>query len=66
MITYTNECCGCATPGYPCVGETCELLHVVHYICDGCKHEVDKLYWYDGEQLCMDCIEEELEEVIPE
>ena len=23
MITYEDECCGCATPAYPCMGDAC-------------------------------------------
>lgn len=23
MITYEDECCGCDTPAYPCMGDAC-------------------------------------------
>ena len=63
MITTSNECCGCASPGFPCIGDRCELLHVKHYICDNCGEEVEELYWYDGNQLCKYCVLENLEVV---
>lgn len=68
MVDYTNECCSCATPGYPCIGSSCSMLHVPHFICDGCGEEVKQgeLFWYEGNQLCIECIKEELEEVYPE
>ena len=32
MITYENECCGCAVPAYPCMGDACPNRHV-HDVC---------------------------------
>lgn len=55
MRKYENECCGCATPNYPCLGESCELRRVPHYYCDRCKEE-NTLYEYEGEELCADCL----------
>ena len=65
MIRIQNDCCSCAVPGYPCIGERCELLHAKHYFCDECGDEVypGELYWFDGEQLCISCIESRLEVV---
>jgi hypothetical protein len=62
MIKYENECCGCATPNYPCIGESCPNRRVPHRYCDECGEE-DTLYEYDGEELCIECIKERLEEV---
>lgn len=62
MVVYENECCDCAVPGYPCRGSACPLRHVPHYYCDECGDETE-LYEYDGEQLCIDCIEKRLEPV---
>lgn len=66
MIERTNECCGCAVPGYPCIGSACELRNYPHYYCDRCDEEVDQgeLYRYDGEELCIDCIKASLEVVL--
>lgn len=61
MIIYENECCGCAAPGYPCIGEDCSLLRVPHLYCDRCRCEVDELYNVDGEQVCDDCLHEMFE-----
>ena len=59
MIKYQNDCCDCAAPAYPCLGDTCTLRHAPHYYCDETK-----LFYFDGEQLCIDCIENLLDEVI--
>ena len=62
MLVYTNECCDCATPGYPCLGSNCPNRRVPHYYCDECEDEVT-LYKFDGKELCIDCIEKELDKV---
>ena len=51
MITYENECCGCAVPAYPCMGSTCPNRNVPYLYCDKCKEEVEKLYKCDGEEI---------------
>lgn len=58
MIKYENDCVDC---GLPCF-DTCKYKNVPHYYCDCCGEEV-KLYEFDGEQLCIDCIIERLDEV---
>ena len=63
MVTYENECCDCAVPGYPCLGSSCPNRHVKHYYCDDCRDDVEKLYLFEGEELCLDCIENRLEVV---
>lgn len=61
MIRYENECCDCATEHYRC-NPYCTRKRVPHFYCDCCGEE-DKLYWLDGKQLCISCIESELESV---
>lgn len=61
MERYENECRECATDGYPC-DQYCRYKRVRHLYCDCCGEE-DKLYWYDGKQLCISCVESELEVV---
>lgn len=65
MVRVQNDCCDCAVPGYPCIGERCELRHNPHFFCDDCGDEVysGKLYHYEGEELCGDCVLERLEVV---
>lgn len=65
MITYENDCCDCSSPGYPCIGNSCDLRHNPHYYCDRCGDELcsGELYWYEGDQLCIECIKEYLEKV---
>lgn len=62
MRTVENECCGCATPAYPCIGERCPRRHVTHYFCDDCgtEHELDELHDICGKELCLDCIRRRL------
>ena len=65
MIYYENECRGCATDMYPCRGAFCPFRNVKHYVCDSCNGEFDEgeLFYYDGEELCIKCILERLEQV---
>ena len=56
MIKYENECCGCATSNYPCLGRECPNRNVPRLYCDKCGEEVDSLREYEGEQWCDDCI----------
>lgn len=60
MIKYENDCCGCAVPGYPCLGSSCPLTHSPHLYCDHCGYESEELYEFDGEELCEDCIKKRL------
>ena len=62
MRKYENECCGCATPAYPCLGSSCPNRNVLHLYCDKCEEE-KTLFHYDGKELCIDCIEGLLEKV---
>ena len=61
MIRISNECCGCATDSYPCLGESCSNRHVTRMYCDKCGKEVEYLREYDGEQWCDDCILDEFD-----
>lgn len=63
MITYENECCGCATENYPCIGSSCPNRHVKHLYCDKCHEDVETLHEYDGQQLCPDCLLKEFPKV---
>ena len=63
MITYEDECCGCATPVYPCMGSACPNRNVPYLYCDKCNEEVDDLYEWDDEQVCIDCIVKSLNKV---
>ena len=61
MITYEDECCGCATPAYPCMGNACPNRNVKHLYCDKCKNDVEKQYKYDGQEICENCLLGEFE-----
>ena len=52
MVKIINECCNCATPGYPCRGDACPLTRVEVHYCDVCGGELDDIYDVDGEELC--------------
>ena len=60
MIRIESDCVDC---GLPCLYETCPHYKVTVYECDDCGYEVDKLYYYDGKELCIECIERKLERV---
>ena len=62
MIKFEDECCGCAAPGYPWLGSSCHNRNVPHYYCDDCGDEAD-IYEFEGDQLCINCIEKRLEKV---
>ena len=62
MIEYENECCDCAVPAYPCRGPSCPNRRVPHYYCDECGEE-STTYEFDGEELCLECIEKRLQKV---
>lgn len=57
MIKIENDCCDC---GLPCIGSRCKNYAVLHFYCDDCEKETE-LYWFDGDQLCIDCIIERLQ-----
>ena len=59
MIKIENECVDC---GLPCLHESCPYWAVKRFYCDECSDEAN-LYWYEDEQLCLDCIEKRLERV---
>ena len=60
MITYEDECVGCPTE-LGCMGSACPYRNVPHLYCDKCKHDVEKLYKYDGQEICEDCLLKEFE-----
>lgn len=62
MLRYEDDCCDCATPAYPCIGEMCPRRRAPHYHCDKCDSEAT-LYEYNGHEYCADCIIESLEVV---
>lgn len=59
MIRYENHCCDCASPAYPCLGKRCPLTRVLVTECDRCGCDEDLYYW-NGKQLCIDCILDKL------
>ena len=59
MKEITNECVGC---DLPCMGSSCPNRNVVRLYCDKCKEEA-VLYDYNGQELCIDCIEKTLDKV---
>lgn len=61
MRKTENECVSCPTD-YGCLGNSCKYRFVTRYYCDRCKEE-RTLYYYDGEELCEDCLLEEFEVV---
>lgn len=62
MKRTKNECVGCTNLGLHCIGSSCPNRSVVHFYCDKCKKEKD-IYYFEGQELCIDCIEKMLEKV---
>lgn len=60
MITYEDECVGCPTE-LGCIGSACPNRNVPHLYCDKCKDDVEKLYKYDGQEICEECLLAEFE-----
>lgn len=57
MRREVNECCDCAVPGYPCMGNACHRRHVIRIYCDSCGVELQETYFDDGDQeLCEECL----------
>lgn len=59
MRTVENDCVDC---GLPCLGHSCPYQNEVHFYCDECGEET-KLYYYDDQELCINCIERRLQKV---
>lgn len=59
LIVTECECCDC---DLPCIRETCRYYKVARFYCDHCKEETN-LYYFDNQELCVDCIIDKLEEV---
>lgn len=60
MVRIESDCCDC---GLPCLYGACPHYKAVRYICDCCEEEIDDLYYFDNQELCLDCIEQRLERV---
>ena len=58
MTRCENHCCGCASPGYPCLGISCSLRRVEVHYCDHCGEEIEEIYDVDGEELCEECLKD--------
>lgn len=61
MKRIEDECVGCPA-GVPCLGPSCPNRNVVRYYCDECGAE-ETLYEWDGQELCIECIKEQLDVV---
>lgn len=55
MKRIENECVGCTSVGLYCMGDSCPNRNVTHYYCDYCDRE-RKLYHYDGDEICEECL----------
>ena len=56
MVKYEDECCGCATENYHCLGSSCPNRSVKHLYCDKCDDDCEELYDYNGYELCEECL----------
>ena len=60
VIKTESECVNC---GLPCLRYSCPYFSVTRFYCDDCGDEVEDLYWFGNEQLCIDCVAQRLERV---
>lgn len=63
MRAIEDHCCGCAVPGYPCLGADCPNRRVLVLYCDNTRcmahyTGADRLFIVGDSQICMDCINE--------
>ena len=61
MKKVFNECVDCPKE-MGCMGAACPHRNVTRFYCDKCGDET-QLYYYNGQELCIDCIEKRLEKV---
>lgn len=61
MKKILDECVGCP-PEIGCFGSSCPYKNVVRFYCDKCGEE-GKLYYYNSEELCEDCLLKEFDVV---
>lgn len=61
MKETSNECVGCPKE-IGCLGSACPNRKVTRFYCDECGEET-QLYYYDGQELCINCIEKQLTKV---
>ena len=61
MIKTGNECVGCPDD-MGCIFEACPYYSVTRTYCDRCGEEEDLYYW-DGDELCVSCILQQLRPV---
>lgn len=60
MTKIESDCCDCEQQFRSC--GSCSRRNAKHYYCDDCGDETD-IYHFDGEELCIKCIQKLLEPV---
>ena len=58
MTRIENQCVGCATESYPCMGDACPKRNAEVHYCDRCGDELSTVYEVEGEELCEHCLTE--------
>ena len=61
MKIIHDECVGCP-PEIGCFGNSCPYKHVTRYYGDDCQEE-NELYYFEGDELCTECVLKRLEKV---
>ena len=56
MRRTEDNCVGCSTIYGSCLGAGCPNRNQIVLVCDKCEADVDKLYEYEGEELCQECL----------
>lgn len=60
MKYHTYDCVDC---GLPCLFEGCPYYDAEHFECDCCGEVDVKLYHYNGNEVCIDCLLKDFEVV---
>lgn len=60
-MKYYESCC--VNCGLPCTYESCKYYKVLYFKCDCCGEENVKLYNYDDDEICEDCLLKKFEVV---
>lgn len=60
MRRYESGCVDC---GFPCKYEACPNYKIEVFKCDFCKEEDVILYYYNGNEICAECLLKEFEVV---
>ena len=60
LVVVESDCASC---DLPCIYDACKFYKSIKLYCDKCGEESDDLWYFGTQELCKDCILNELERV---